>query len=91
MKHLRTTEAQALQKAVLKARQALDDAHEKYHALAVRLNVRDASEEEIRAIRREGRAYAHALTQYSNATMAWLTYVDTHLRPEKTSGPEQTH
>ena len=66
------------------ARNVLDEAHEKYqHTLAGGMEITDPNEDEMLAVRQAGRAYALALTQYSNATMAWLTYVDTHLHPKK--------
>ena len=80
---LRSKRAKALCKAKLEARKALDEAYEKYqHALAVGMDMTDASEEEMLAIRREGRAYAHALTHYTSATMAWLQFVDAQLHPK---------
>jgi hypothetical protein len=33
------------------------------------------------APRREGRDYAHAVTQFSSAVTAWLTFVDKQLHP----------
>lgn len=83
MEHLRTVRAQALYEAMLKARRALDEIHEKYQrTLAGAMNA-DASPEELQAMRREGRAYAQALTAYSNAAMTWLTYVDSGLHSKE--------
>ena len=91
MQSLHTTQAKALQQLVLLARKALDEAHEKYQrALAVSMDVTEASERELRAMRAAGRDYANALTQYTNATMAWLSYADKHLRPKK-AGSEEAH
>ena len=88
--HLLTEQANVLRKAMLEARKALDEASEKYeHTLAAGIRP-DASDQEMLTTRRVGRAYAEALTQYSNATMPWLTYVDAHLRPKKT-GARETH
>jgi hypothetical protein len=47
------------------------------------MDITDASEEEILALRSEGRAYAYALTHYAEATMEWLAYVDQHPRAKK--------
>lgn len=83
MDRLRTKQANALHKAKVGARKALDEAYEKYqHAMAVGMQTPDPSEEEILAIRRDGRAYAHALMQYTSATMAWLQFVDAQLHPK---------
>ena len=83
MDSLKTGQARALHKAMLDTRKALDEAHEKYQSiLAVAMDDPDAGV----AVRQEGRAYAAALTRYSEATMAWLTYVDTQLRPKKAGG-----
>lgn len=77
---------------MLEARKALEDAYEKYqHALRAGMDAAEAGEEEMLAIRREGRAYAQALSQYTNSTMAWLTYMDTHLRPKRAGGTGEMH
>ena len=79
---LKTAQARALHKAMADAREALDEAYEKYQsALGVAIDDPDAGSEV--AVRQEGRAYAAALSRYSEVTMAWLTYVDTHLRSKK--------
>lgn len=89
---LHTERANALYKAKVDAHKALDEAYEKYHhALAVALEITNASEEEMLALRREGLAYAHALTRYTDAAMAWLTYVDTHLRPKRADSAKEGH
>lgn len=82
MDRLKTAQADALRKAMVDARKALDETYEKYQrSLAVAMDYPDAQSEV--ALRREGRAYAAALTRYSEATMAWLRHVDTHLRSKK--------
>lgn len=48
--------------------------------MAIATNPGANADDEL-ALRREGHAYAQALTVYTNATMAWLAYVDTVLRP----------
>jgi len=35
----------------------------------------------IMQLRRQGRAHAEALTNYSHALMAWLVYVERYVRP----------
>lgn len=88
MEHLRTARAHALHKAMIEARELLDKVHERYQrTLAAAMNT-DASAEGLLAVRREGRAYAQALTEYSNAAMTWLTYVDTGLHSKKATGGE---
>lgn len=77
VEHLRTAHAHALHKAMLEARELLDVVHDKYQRTLAATMGTDAGAEEFQAVRREGRAYAQALTQYSNAAMTWLTYVDT--------------
>ncbi|HEY7389193.1 MAG TPA: hypothetical protein VH640_11835 [Bryobacteraceae bacterium] len=80
MEHLRTARAQALLKAMLEARELLDKEHERYQqTLAAAMNA-DARAGDLQAARHAGRAYAQALTAYSNAAMTWLTYVDTGLQ-----------
>ena len=78
---LRTDRAHTLGKAMLEASQALKVAHEKYqHSLAIVMDT-EVNADGMLALRNEGRAYAAAITQYSEATMAWLVFVDTHLQP----------
>jgi hypothetical protein len=78
---LRTGRANTLGTAMLEARQVLNVAHEKYqHSLAIVMDT-EVNADGMLALRNEGRAYAAAITQYSEATMAWLVFVDTHLHP----------
>ena len=78
---LRTGRANTLGTAMLEARLALNVAHEKYqHSLAIVMDTAENADG-MQALRNEGRAYAAAITQYSDATMAWLVFVDTHLQP----------
>jgi len=66
---------------MLEASQALKVAHEKYqHSLAIVMDT-EVNADGMLALRNEGRAYAAAITQYSEATMAWLVFVETHLHP----------
>ena len=85
MNHLRSAEAQVLQKAMRDARQALDEAQARYqHAHAIALDTdTSAAADGIFVMQREGRALAQALTQFSKAAMDWLVYVDTQLRSGK--------
>ena len=86
LEYLRTAEGDALWKALVATREALDEAHERYQrALAAAMEA-DAGVNGERAVRSEGRAYAAALTKHSNAAMAWLSYVDTHLHPKNGGG-----
>jgi hypothetical protein len=78
---LRTDRAHTLGKAMLEASHALKVAHEKYqHSLAIVMDT-EVNADAMLALRNEGRAYAAAITGYSEATMAWLVFVDTHLHP----------
>jgi len=80
---LRTDRANTLGTAMLEARQALNVAHEKYqHSLAIVMDTAENADG-MQALRNEGRAYAAAVTHYSDATMAWLVFVDTYLHPGK--------
>ena len=59
---------------------ALQIAHLKYeHALEFAQEEDTLGAEAVVAVRREGREYAEAVTRYSNAAMAWLSFVDTGL------------
>ena len=81
MDRLDTGQARVLHKAMLDARKALDEAYEKYQsALVVAMNTNPA---DATTLRQEGRTYAAALTRYTEATMAWLGFVETHFHPKK--------
>jgi hypothetical protein len=66
---------------MLEARKTVDEAYIAYqHARSVAMDT-DAGADEMLALRREGEVYAHALNCYSEASMAWLAYVDRNVRP----------
>ena len=64
------------------ARQALLNARAVHESAAAVLDA-DANADGDLALQRAGRAYAAAVTAFSNATMAWLAFVDNELRPPK--------
>ena len=85
--NLRTPQAQALRKAMADAREALEKALTSYeHTLGFVLD-KDASGDRLFALQCAGRAYAEALVLHSQATMAWLVYMDTQLRQALQSAP----
>ena len=68
---------------MLEARRTLDQANDEYqHAFAVCMDV-EAQVDDAVGLVQAGRAYAAALTHYTEATMAWLLFVDTHLRTKR--------
>jgi hypothetical protein len=87
MYRLRTAQALALQNAMLEARRTLDEATKKYNnAFAIAMDT-GVGADGMFALRREGAAHAQAVNWYLEASMAWLAYVDTQLRPPfKTKG-----
>jgi len=87
MDSLRAPKALALQNAMLEARTALDEATKKYNnAFAIATDT-GAGADGMFALKHESAAYAQALNRHVEASMAWLAYVDTHLRlPFKTKG-----
>ena len=77
------TQAEALRQAASDGFAALQIAHLKYeHALEIAAEECALSAEAIVAVRQQGHEYAEAVTRYSNAAMAWLSFVD--------AGVEQT-
>lgn len=79
--NLDPSRVQALRKAMTDAREAFVNARAVYHrAMAIATDTGANADDEF-ALRCEGHAYAQALTVYTNATMAWLAYLDTVLRP----------
>ena len=88
VEHLCTARAQALRNAMLEARALLDKVHDKYQRTLDVAMSPGGSAGMLETVRREGRAYAQALTQYSNAAMSWLTYVDTGLHSKRVNHAE---
>jgi hypothetical protein len=87
MDRLRTAQALALQNAMLETRKTLNEAHEKYRsAFEIAMDTVAGADGRF-ALRREGEVYAQALHRYTEASMAWLGYVDRNVRPPfKTKG-----
>ena len=79
---LRTADAQALQKAMLEAHDVLQEAHAQYQSAFELAMDTSQNSDGAMAFRRAGRAYAQALTHYTNASMAWLSFVDAQLQPK---------
>jgi hypothetical protein len=79
-------EAQSLRNSVAVAREALEKARAGYQdALATFVDM-NRSDDGVFALRHQGRAYAHAVTQFSSAVIAWLTFVDRPLHPVQEIG-----
>jgi hypothetical protein len=80
--HLVTPQAQILRAEMGNAQAAFRKAQEDYlNALAIAMDTEVHADDAV-ALRNEGRAYAEALTRYSDATMAWLVFVETNTRPQ---------
>lgn len=80
---LRTAQANALRKAMVDARLALDQAHADYqHAFAAAVDL-DANVDGAYGLVQQGRAYAAALTRYTEAIMGWLIFADAKLGAKK--------
>jgi hypothetical protein len=72
------TEAEALRQAASDGFAALQVAHLRYeHALQNAAGEDAPGAEAMVTIRQQGRAYAEAVTRYSNAAMAWLAFMET--------------
>ena len=76
----KSQQADALRNAVHEAYELVQKTHVGFeHAVAVAANT-DVSSEGLLALRQQGRDYAHAVTEYSNAVMAWVSFMDIHRR-----------
>ena len=76
---LQSPRAQSLRISLALACETLEKAQVGYReALAIYLDT-VRSDDGVFALRREGRVYAHAVTQHSAAVMAWLAFVDGQL------------
>jgi len=74
---LKSQQADALRNTVREAYELVQKAHVEYeHAVAV-AGETDISSKALLALRQQGRGYAHAVRQYSNAVMTWLSFMDT--------------
>ena len=90
MDRLKTAQARALHTPMVDARKALDEAHEKYQRTLALAMDGDVGAEGEHLVRQEVRTLAAALMRYSNAEMAWLTYVDRQFRPKKADSAGET-
>jgi hypothetical protein len=65
-----------LRRAVYEAYEVVQKAQEGYaHALEIAHDT-NMSSDGMLGIKQQGREYAYAVTQYSNAVMAWLSFMD---------------
>ncbi len=72
------SKADALRQAASDSFAALQIAHLRYeHALQTVAEEDAPGGEAMIVIRQQGREYAEAVTQYSNAAMAWLAFMGT--------------
>lgn len=76
MRPFDTPHAQELRSAMDDATDALAQAQQQYQQ-AFDLEDAEPTPSQVSALQHAGRAYAKAITQYSAAAMAWLTYIDT--------------
>ena len=73
----KSQQADVLRNAVHEAYELVQKTHVEYeHAVAVAADT-DVSSEGLLALRQQGRDYAQAVRQYSNAVMTWLSFMDT--------------
>lgn len=73
----KSQQADALRNAVHETYELVQKTHVAYeNAVAVAADT-DVSSEGLLALRQQGRDYAHAVRQYSNAVMTWLSFTDT--------------
>ena len=80
----RRLEAEPLRQSLLDAFAALQLAQLKHeHALEIAADAGPLNADGITALRQAGREYAAAVSQYTNAAMAWLSFVDLHVEEAK--------
>ena len=73
-------DAESLRQAMIDAFAALQLAQLKHeHAMEITSDTGPLSKDGTTSIRQSGREYANALTQYTDAAMAWLAFSDLHL------------
>ena len=73
----KSQQADALRDAVHEAYELVQKTHVEYeHAVAAAAGW-EVSSEGLLALRQQGRDYAQAVRQYSNAVMTWLSFMDT--------------
>ena len=76
-------QAEPLRQALLDAQAALQLAQLKHeHAMEIAADVL-LSDDGIASIRHAGAEYAAAVTRYTNAAMAWLSFADTYAKEAK--------
>jgi len=76
MNLLQSAQAHALYKTMAEAHETFKNAGADYQSAMTTVIDTGANADGACAFRREGRAYAQALTSYADATMAWLVFVD---------------
>ena len=76
---LYSLEAQSLRNSLAVAREGLEKARVTYQDAIETFVDTNWSNDGVFALRREGLAYAQAVTHYSSAVMAWLVFVDNQL------------
>lgn len=74
-----SSKAKAVRESVIVAQQSLEKARVNHQRAFAILTDTGVTDEGIFALRRDGRTYAQAVTQYTNAMMAWLTFADSYL------------
>jgi hypothetical protein len=85
-------DAESLRQAMIDAFAALQLAQLKHeHAMEITTDTGPLSKDGTTSVRQSGREYANALTEYTNAAMAWLSFSDLHLEEarkfaQKTTG-----
>jgi len=73
-------QAQNLRNSLAAAREVLEKARRGYQNACATFEDTNGSDDGRFALRRQGLSYAHAVTQFSDAVMAWLTFVDKQLQ-----------
>ena len=79
---LYSPEAQSLRNSLAAAREVLEEARHGYQNACATFEDTNGSDDGRFALRRQGLSYAHAVTQFSDAVMAWLSYVESSIRDQ---------
>ena len=78
-----SSQASTLRDSVVAAQQALEKAQVNYRSAFAIMADTGVNDDGMFVLRREGRAYDHAVRQYTHAMAAWQAFVGQHFR----SGP----
>ena len=90
MRSFDTPHARTLRKELVTATQALAETQRLYQAALANAEDCEWSADTATSLQQAGRAYALAVTKYSHAAMAWLSYADRQAKSLKRENTSET-